>query len=1141
VPTPATQVITPVLCQECHGIAVNTYTTSHSNGVSDVTFASATRANLGGVTPAVVQNTPPLADTCTTYCHGASLTAAQKGSVTTWSWNTTVNATCGSCHGAAPNDAVHTTVSKSAPATACNPCHNTVVNTSGGIIFTGTGTAATTLHVNGSRQNTAACNSCHGGAVNNAPPVATAGSTAVTNPKVGAHQKHVTSATYRVGALTCSDCHTVPTLTNHANGSVNVTWNTLAVASAVVPTPATGAIAAAWESTPTCTNYCHGGKWTSDALHRGNNTTPSWITAGMACDSCHRAPPTSSGHASVTSSTNCGTCHNGYNCTSANLAACTVNKTVHLNGVADLPNLTCSSCHGTAGRTMQAGTFGPVQVNANNIIAVPPVDTQSASTGVRVGGHISHTVPTPATQVITPVLCQECHGIAVNTYTTSHSNGVSDVTFASATRANLGGVTPVIAQATPPLADTCTTYCHGASLTAQQKGSVTTWSWNTTVNATCGSCHGASPSDPVHTTVSKSAPTTACNPCHNTVVNTSGGIIFTGTGTSATTLHINGGRQNTATCTSCHGGAVNAAPPVATAGSTAVTNPKVGAHQKHLTSTTFRTGALACADCHAVPTLTNHASGAVNISWNTLATSASVVPTPATGVLAASWESTPTCTNYCHGGQWVPASPASNAQYRGNNTSPSWITTGMACDSCHRAPPTSSGHSSVTSSTNCGTCHSGYNCTSANLAACAVNKSIHINGSLEVSGTCVDCHASAVGSRRAIVPEFANTWSHKRSASPSGTVTKYDCCVCHMEGDVATGDTNATYHQNGVINLRDPDTGQNIKGVTWGGANAGAYTSTAVDMTFVSFVRNLSSNTLEPAIQAMMINQCLKCHDADGAASTLARVPGGTQQKPFNTTIGSTTNYTGTGITAGGTPGGVTDVNASFSTANAAYHPVRGKQNNSYVSSARMNAPWNGITKTGGNTTSWGYLISCWDCHSAQGATGVQTRSVTAHGSATTLRDVYWQVNAQNLCTRCHNVSAGSSTHGAGSAWQTTGNGTPGGIAKTSCFRCHGSLSAAARPTRPYSAQDVHGVDGFAPSAGTGDTMWPIGSSSNTYKPYAFFRNVGVSSTWSTSAPNWRPASAPGLTTGSATCGNGSLNSGCGSQNHGSYTPGGVY
>ena len=160
-------------------------------------------------------------------------------------------------------------------------------------------------------------------------------------------------------------------------------------------------------------------------------------------------------------------------------------------------------------------------------IAMPPLDTQAASTGVRVGGHQSHAVPTtPSAQVFKPVLCSECHGIGVNTYTTTHSNSVSDVTFASATSANLGGVSPSIVQGTPPTADSCTVYCHGASLTAAQRGSVATWSWNTTTNATCGSCHGAAPNDAVHTTVSKTAPATACNACHATVVNTSGGFTF---------------------------------------------------------------------------------------------------------------------------------------------------------------------------------------------------------------------------------------------------------------------------------------------------------------------------------------------------------------------------------------------------------------------------------------------------------------------------------------------------------------------------------------------------------------------------------------------------------------------------------------
>jgi hypothetical protein len=96
-----------------------------------------------------------------------------------------------------------------------------------------------------------------------------------------------------------------------------------------------------------------------------------------------------------------------------------------------------------------------------------------------------------------------------------------------------------------------------------------------------------------------------------------------------------------------------------------------------------------------------------------------VVPTPAAGTVAASWETTPTCTNYCHGGKWAPASPATNAQYRGAVTSPSWTATTAAvtCSACHLSPPTSAAHASVGPTVNCSGCHAGYACTSGNLAA----------------------------------------------------------------------------------------------------------------------------------------------------------------------------------------------------------------------------------------------------------------------------------------------------------------------------------------------------------------------------------------------------------------------------------------
>ena len=70
-------------------------------------------------------------------------------------------------------------------------------------------------------------------------------------------------------------------------------------------------------------------------------------------------------------------------------------------------------------------------------------------------------------------------------------------------------------------------------------------------------------------------------------------------------------------CTGCHGDQANAAPPVATAG--ASTGVKVGAHQAHLVKTNLRAAALACADCHTVPTTIAHSNGTVDLTWGALA------------------------------------------------------------------------------------------------------------------------------------------------------------------------------------------------------------------------------------------------------------------------------------------------------------------------------------------------------------------------------------------------------------------------------------------------------------------------------------------------------------------------------------------
>ena len=116
---------------------------------------------------------------------------------------------------------------------------------------------------------------------------------------------------------------------------------------------------------------------------------------------------------------------------------------------------------------------------------------------------------------------------------------------------------------------------------------------------------------------------------------------------------------------------------------------------------------------------------------------------------------------------------------------------------------------------------------------------------------CIDCHASAmttsaatraldatVTTRAAVVGEFTNTWSHKRSFTGTPKVVDADCIACHMEGIKGAG--TSAVHGNGYVNLRDPDTGLNIKNVTFGGTGAGMYTAGTTDVQFVRFKRDFS-------------------------------------------------------------------------------------------------------------------------------------------------------------------------------------------------------------------------------------------------------------------------------------------------------------
>jgi len=547
---------------------------------------------------------------------------------------------------------------------------------------------------------------------------------------------HLTGGALR-GAMACTECHTVPTSNTHSTGVVDLAWGTLA---------RTGGAAPTWNGTAlTCTNYCHGATLTGGSL-----AFPKWTNGAVdtTCGSCHGSPPPAP-HPSVAATVSCGTCHSGYTRT-------TVNVATHVNGTTDVVAMTCTSCHGTAGRA--ATTLNP------QLAAAPPVGTkgETATTTRAVGAHLAHLQNTRLRSAA--IACTECHTVPTST---SHGNGVVGLTWGT-----LSTKAGTVAATWNGTALTCTNYCHGTGV-AGGTTKTPTWTGGAAQANTCTSCHGAPPPAP-HST------STACGSCH--------------TGYTATTVnaatHINGTVDvSSMTCTSCHGTAgraattlnpqLAAAPPVGTKGETATTTRAVGAHLAHLQNTRLRSAAIACTDCHTVPTSTSHATGTVNMTWSALAG-------------ATTWTGT-TCTTYCHGSTLTG----------GTTKTPTW-TGGAAqantCTSCHGAPPPAP-HST---STACGSCHTGYTATT-------VNSATHINGTVDVSSmTCTSCHGTAGRAATTLNPQLAaappvdttgatattsrGVGAHMKHLSTATLSSNFACSECHT---VPT----STSHANGTKDL----------------------------------------------------------------------------------------------------------------------------------------------------------------------------------------------------------------------------------------------------------------------------------------------------------------------------------------------------
>jgi predicted CxxxxCH...CXXCH cytochrome family protein len=353
----------------------------------------------------------------------------------------------------------------------------------------------------------------------------------------------------------------------------------------------------------------------------------------------------------------------------------------------------------------------------------------------------------------TPIACAECH---TQPTTMNHANGTVGMVWGALSRT--GGLSPTWS------GTSCSnTYCHGSSLTASGgTNKVPSWTGGA-AQAACGTCHGNPPPAP-------HVQNTACGTCHAGYTST----------TVNGAVHIDGVLNVvTQTCSTCHGSATNAAPPAGTRGETLTTTRAVGAHQAHLVNTTLRSAAIACAECHTVPTAMNHASGTVEMARGTLTR---------TGGFAPTWTGT-TCTNYCHG---------SSLAAGGTITAPSWTggATQDACGTCHGVTPPAP-HST---STACGSCHAGYTSTTVNLA-------LHIDGKLDATSYHPSGWAAAnQHGYQANLTGLAGCKScHGANLDGVGGSTSVSCTACHTTAGFANWATNCTFcHGNPTSGRQSP-------------------------------------------------------------------------------------------------------------------------------------------------------------------------------------------------------------------------------------------------------------------------------------------------------------------------------------------------
>jgi predicted CxxxxCH...CXXCH cytochrome family protein len=692
------------------------------DSIAEITWGPLANAN-GGATWTRSNST-----CASTYCHG-DFPGGNASNLPTWTGID--QATCGTCHddGTTPSNLLwkHDTHVRVA-GLKCAECHAQVIDTTGLLIDP-------VLHVNGVvdtlTRDSAVCNVCHSGGTQScvgchggidnqtgAPPKGLRGEMHASTRAVGAHSKHLSGGIF-AAALACSGCHTVPATMldpGHlgTDSVAELTWHGIS--------NQTGG--ASWNRTSNscAATYCHGNFPGGKA---GN--IPVWTSVNQAtCGSCHDAGTQPAEllwkhefHVSV-AGLKCADCHAQVVDLSNNIT----DLDLHVNGAIDTltrDTVLCNSCHGSGTQSCTVCHGG-----TDNQTGAPPkgLHGEILSSTQAVGAHSRHL---SGGQVANGRSCSNCHIVPSSVLETSHlgADSIAEITWSGISNKSGGANWSRVSNKCGSV------YCHG-NFVGGKAGNAPTW--NSTSQATCGSCHdaGTQPSlllwkHDTHVTLAG----LICADCHGNVVNGALTIIDRD-------LHVNGNvdtlTQTPAKCAKCHSGGADRCirchggtnslagdPPNGLRGETAISTLAVGAHDKHLRGGSISDGG-ACLDCHVVPaqiTTAGHlaADSVAEIIWGNYANKNG----------GAAWNrTTRTCAStYCHG----------NFSGGKSTNAPTWTGTNQAaCGSCHdtgASPSLLRGRHSlhVGEGIGCYQCHSA----TVNSSKAIIGLSLHINNVNNVS------------------------------------------------------------------------------------------------------------------------------------------------------------------------------------------------------------------------------------------------------------------------------------------------------------------------------------------------------------------------------------------------------------------------